>query len=239
MTEKRIKKSVSLSVVLIGLSPKECVHGDPDNLESLRDKREKGNYRKATEEYIQLLLDIVEKELSELGYDFGRWTAQRLSTHLAEKTGIKLSSTQVRRILKERNYVYLWAKSSLESKQNPPKRKAFKKKLKRYLSASEAEPDKLQVWFWDESGFSLRVIRRKSWIKKGKKKKVAVQRIRGIVNVMRAVRFHDKKRLCYFVKKGDSQTFYEQLEQLNEAVKKEWIEQGIKKKNSPRKVRKF
>ncbi len=43
---------------------------------------------------------------------------------------------------------------------------------------------------------------------------------------MGAVRFHDKKRLCYFVKKGDSQTFYEQLEQLNEAVKKEWVEQG-------------
>ncbi len=31
-----------------------CVQVDPDNLDSLRDKREKGNYRKATEEYIQL-----------------------------------------------------------------------------------------------------------------------------------------------------------------------------------------
>ncbi len=203
-----------------------CVHGDPDTLDSLRDKREKGNYRKATEDYIQLLIEVIEKEPSELGYEFGRWTAKRLSTHLAGKTGIELSSAQVRRILKERKYVYLWAKSSLESQQNPPKRKAFKKKLKRYLSASEAEPDKLQVWFWDESGFSLRVIRRKSWRKKGKKKKVAGQRRRGRVNVMGAVRFHDKKRLCYFVKKGDSQTFYEQLEQLNEAVKKEWVEQG-------------
>ena len=25
-----------------------CVHGDPENLDSLRDKREQGNYRKAT-----------------------------------------------------------------------------------------------------------------------------------------------------------------------------------------------
>ncbi len=30
-----------------------CVQVDPDNLDSLRDKREKGNYQKATEEYPQ------------------------------------------------------------------------------------------------------------------------------------------------------------------------------------------
>jgi DNA-directed RNA polymerase specialized sigma24 family protein len=32
-----------------------CVHGDADNLESLKDKRGIGNYRKATDEYIKLL----------------------------------------------------------------------------------------------------------------------------------------------------------------------------------------
>ena len=81
-----------------------------------------------TSEYIHLLIEVIEKEPSELGYDFGRCPAKRLSTHLAEKTGIELSSAQVRRILKERKSVYLWAKSSRESKQNQPKRKAFKKR---------------------------------------------------------------------------------------------------------------
>jgi hypothetical protein len=33
-------------------------------------------------------------------------------------------------------------------------------KLQKYLEASKAAPQKLQVWFWDESGFSLKVIRR-------------------------------------------------------------------------------
>ena len=33
-----------------------CVNGDPDNLDSLKDKRQQGNYRKATEKYIELLL---------------------------------------------------------------------------------------------------------------------------------------------------------------------------------------
>lgn len=79
-----------------------CVHGNPDDLESLRDKREKGNYRKATDAYIQLLMETVDKEPSELGYEFGRWTGQRLATYLASKTGIELSSSQVRRILQRK-----------------------------------------------------------------------------------------------------------------------------------------
>lgn len=37
------------------------------------------------------------------------------------------------------------------------KREAFKEKLKGYLEASNTSPEKLQVWFWDESGFSMRV----------------------------------------------------------------------------------
>lgn len=31
-----------------------CVHGDVDNLESLKDKRMKGNHKKASPEYIEL-----------------------------------------------------------------------------------------------------------------------------------------------------------------------------------------
>ncbi len=149
-----------------------CVHGDPENLDTLRDGREKGNYRKANESYLQLLMEVIEKPPSELGYEFGRWSAKRLATYLEQKTGIKLSGEQVRRILKEKKYVYLWAKYSLEDKQDWKKREAFQEKLQEYLNAAKACPQKLQVWFWDESGFSLRVIRRKNWCKKGTRKKV-------------------------------------------------------------------
>ena len=79
-----------------------CVHGDPDNLESLKDKRMKGNHQKATEKYIEILLETIDKEPKELGYEFGRWTAQRLATYLEHITGIKLSGSQVRRILKRK-----------------------------------------------------------------------------------------------------------------------------------------
>lgn len=83
-------------------------HGDPDNLDSFRDQRENGNHQKATTEYIKLLLETIDIAPKEFGYEFGRWTTQRLSTHLCEKTKILLSSSQIRRILKKNNIATSW-----------------------------------------------------------------------------------------------------------------------------------
>jgi hypothetical protein len=56
-------------------------------LASLHNKREQEHYRKATWEYIQLLLETIDKEPQELGYEFCRWMGERLATYLASKTG--------------------------------------------------------------------------------------------------------------------------------------------------------
>ena len=156
-------------------------------------------------------METIEKEPSEFNYEFGRWTTARSSKHLEKETGIKLSGEQVRRILKEKKYAYHWAKYSLEDKQNKKKREVFKEKLSGYIEASKKEPNQIQVWFWDESGFSMRVIRRKSWRRKGKKKKITGQRRKGRVNIMGGLRYHDKKRICYFIEKGESETFYNKI----------------------------
>ncbi len=203
-----------------------CVHGDPDNLETLEDGRKKGNFKKATKEYIELLLEVVEKEPQDLGHEFGRWTGKRLSEHLEKETGIKLSKSQISRILARDKYVYIWGKYSLEDKQDRKKREAFKEKLAGYLKLAKEKPGAIQVWFWDECGFSLRVIRRRCWTKKGKRKKVKGQRRRGRVNMMGCLRYSDQKRICFVIKKGDSETFYEQLKQLNNQIIEEWVSQG-------------
>jgi len=65
----------------------------------------KGNHKKATDEYIEILLDTLNKEPEKLGYEFGRWTAQRLATSLEDSTGIKLSRSQIRTILYRKKYV--------------------------------------------------------------------------------------------------------------------------------------
>jgi transposase len=203
-----------------------CVHGDPENLESLVDERMKGNYQKATEEYVKLLLETIEKEPEELGYEFGRWTNARLSTYLEEKTGIKLSSGQIRNILKKNNYSYIWAKYSLEKKQDIEKREAFKEKLEGYMKIAKENPKLIQIWFLDESGFSLRVIRRKCWGKKGKRKRLAGERKQGRVNVMGFLRYSDKRRFVEFVKKGNSETFYEVMKVFYAEAIREWVEDG-------------
>lgn len=214
----------------LGCSPRTvaywCVHGDPEDLDSLRNKREQESYRKVTPTYLKILLETIEKEPRELGYEFGRWTGERLATYLAAQTGIQLSGSQIRRILKRKKYSYIWAKYSLEDKQNPEKRAEFIEKITQYLAISKQNPEDFQIWFWDETGFSLRVIRRKDWGKKGKRKKITGQRRRGRVNVMGGIREHDRHRLCFFIKKGNADTFYEQLQQLNLFVRNEWIEKG-------------
>jgi transposase len=208
-----------------------AVHGDPDNLDSFLDGRREGNFRKVTQEYEDLLLEVIEKEPAEYGYEFGRWTAARLAIYLEEATGIKLSGSQVRRRLERKKYAYLWAKYSLEDKQNPEKRKVFKEKLSEYLKLTRENPERLQVWFWDESGFSLRVIRRKTWGRKGHRKKVTGQRRRGRVNIMGGLRYHDKKRINFVIKKGNADVFYEQIKLLNAFLLQEWIEQGNEVEN--------
>jgi transposase len=214
----------------LGCSPRTvaywCMHGDPENLESLHNKRETEHYRKATPEYIELLLKTVEQFPADLGYEFGRWTAERLATYLTERTGIDLSSSQVRRILKRKKYSYIWAKYDLESKQNPIERALFQERISRYLAVARDYPELLQVWFWDESGFSLRVIRRKNWGKRGQRKRISGQRRRGRINVMGAIRESDRKRVCFFIEKGNADIFWEQLQQLNELIKQEWLNKG-------------
>jgi len=203
-----------------------CLKGDPDNLESLIDERMKGNHKKVTDKYLEILLETIEKAPQELGYDFGRWTAQRLATYLEESTGIKLSGGQVRRILKQKKYVYIWAKYSWESKRNPEKRTAFKIKIAEYLKIEKETPERLQVWFWDESGFSLRVTRRKNWCKKGSRKKVRGDRRKGRVNVMGGVRNSAKKRFVEFLNKGNSPNFYKVIKIFYEELINEWVSAG-------------
>ena len=43
---------------------------------------------------------------------------------------------------------------------------------------------------------------------------------------MGGLRYHDRKRVCFFVDKGNGESFFEQLDSLNKFVYQEWVEQG-------------
>jgi transposase len=59
-------------------------------------------------------MDVIEKDKSEFGYEFGQWTIARLATYMKEQTGIELSGEQIRRILKQKKFAYLWGAGSLD-----------------------------------------------------------------------------------------------------------------------------
>jgi hypothetical protein len=90
----------------------------------------------------------------------------------------------------------------------------FQKRLSDYLTVAREHPELLQVWFWDESGFSLRVIRRKNWGHIGQRKKILGQRRRGRLNVMGAIRESDRKQVCFFIKKVMQIFFYRSYNNL-------------------------
>ncbi len=104
----------------------------------------------------------------------------------------------------------------------------FREKLETYLKAGVVAPEIFQVWFWDETGFSLRVIRRKCWTRRGSRQKVRGTRSRGRINVMGGLRYHDRLSLSFFIDKGNGESFFESLEKLNNFLSTEWVKQGNK-----------
>ena len=103
MTQQEIADLIGCSVRKVAYW---STHGDPRNVESLVDKRMQGNYRKTNDEYVSLLIRVVETNPKELGYSFRQWSQQKLADHLATQTGIKLSSSQIGRILKTHHQAY-------------------------------------------------------------------------------------------------------------------------------------
>ncbi|MEG4878570.1 helix-turn-helix domain-containing protein [Microcoleus sp. CZ3-B2] len=53
------------------------------------------------------MIDTIDKAPEEYGYEFGRWTAARLAIYLEKVTGIKLSGSQISRILHKKIRLHL------------------------------------------------------------------------------------------------------------------------------------
>jgi transposase len=98
--------------------------------------------------------------------------------------------------------------------------------LEGYLRISKENPERLQVWFWDESGFNLRVIRRKVITLKGTRKKIRGDRRKGRVNVMGGIRHSDRRRLVDFLPVGNGENFYSVLKALYQEIKWEWARES-------------
>lgn len=75
-------------------------------VEGLANRPKSGRPLKTDDAYTTALLEVIDKEPSELGYDFALWTIDRLRAHLEKKTGIGLSESRFRALLKRKGYRY-------------------------------------------------------------------------------------------------------------------------------------
>ena len=87
-------------------------------VEELANKPRSGRPPKADDAYISLLGEVIEKEPEELGYGFTIWTIDRLRAHLEKETGIDLSESRFRALLKREGYRYRRPKHDLSHLQD-------------------------------------------------------------------------------------------------------------------------
>lgn len=85
--------------------------------------------RKADDAYLQTLENTLAQEPSELGYDFAIWTVERLRDHLARVTGIHLSISRLRTLLRQQKYVYRRPKHDLTHLQDADAKAAAQAQL--------------------------------------------------------------------------------------------------------------
>jgi transposase len=99
-------------------------------VEGLADLPRSGAPPKADATYWQRLDEVLETEPQRLGYPFTLWTVKRLAAHMAQATGIAMSVSRLRMVLKERGYVYRRPKHDLTQLQDPQTRAAAEAWLK-------------------------------------------------------------------------------------------------------------
>jgi transposase len=87
-------------------------------IEGLANLPRKGRPPKADDVYCQKLEEMIDKEPSEYGYKFAIWTSDRLRLHLEKETGILLSESRFRALMKKKGYRYRRPKYDLSHLQD-------------------------------------------------------------------------------------------------------------------------
>lgn len=75
-------------------------------LDALANQRRPGAPHKADEAYWQRVHELVQKAPSDFGHEFANWTAGRLIAHMHSETGVELSISRFRAVMRQRGYAY-------------------------------------------------------------------------------------------------------------------------------------
>ncbi len=123
-----VQRSISIRLLHLGYKPeavakmqavsKPTIYGwfhrwRSGGIEALANQPKSGRPLKTDDAYSLALVEVIEKEPSEVGYNFTIWTVERLSAHLEKITGIVLSESRLRALIKRKRYRYRRPKHDL------------------------------------------------------------------------------------------------------------------------------
>jgi len=123
-----VQRSIAIRLLHLGHKPEEVakmqavskptIYGwfhrwQRGGVEALANQPKSGRPPKADDAYSLALVEVIEKEPSEIGYGFMIWTVERLSAHLEKLTGICLSESRLRALIKRKGYRYRRPKHDL------------------------------------------------------------------------------------------------------------------------------
>jgi transposase len=116
-------------------------------IEALANQRKSGRPLKADDAYSLALAEVIEKEPSELGYDFAIWTIDRLRAHLEKVTEITLSSSRFRALLMRKGFRYRRPKYDLGHLQDKEAKEKAAELLEELKKRSlEEKKSNLSLW---------------------------------------------------------------------------------------------
>jgi transposase len=115
-------------------------------IEGLANQPKTGRRAKATEAYCQKLEEMLDKEPAEYGYRFAIWTSDRLRTHLEKETGILLSESRFRALLKKKGYRYRRPKHDLSHLQDKQAKKKAEKLLEEMKKRASETISSCSLW---------------------------------------------------------------------------------------------
>ena len=123
-----VQRSIAIRLLHLGHKPEEVakmqavskptIYGwfhrwQSGGVAALANQPKSGRPLKANDAYSLALVEVLEKEPSEAGYDFTIWTVGRLSAYLEKITGIVLSESRLRALMKRKGYRYRRPKHDL------------------------------------------------------------------------------------------------------------------------------
>jgi transposase len=116
-------------------------------LEGLADRPKSGRPAKADANYVHQLTTVLDTDPRELGYGFSVWTINKVRLHLAKSTGILLSYSRMRALLRKHGFVHRQPKHDLRELQDE-QAKAVATELLDWLKKSPATttPSSSSLW---------------------------------------------------------------------------------------------